>query len=176
MLKRLPKFADILPVFAVISVMYYAWTLVIFIYKLPGWLFYLNLGEIGGILAHEFMTNFLESLGLLLLLLIACILLPPRFFRDAFAVRGTAFSIVLIASMMVFLNRYAATPRIGSSLGIWMLVTLVLAAAVAVVSTRVRFVSKAMAWISDRLIVFLFLLVPLSIISILYLLVRSILV
>jgi hypothetical protein len=168
MYKRFPSFADILPVFAVISTMYYTWSLVIFLYNLTGWLFYLHLGEIWGILAYEFITNFVESLVFLFLLLIACAILPARFLKDDFSVRGTVFSVVTIGSMMLFLNRYVATPAIRSSLGIWMLATLVLAVAATAVSSRVRLVRLAAAWISDRVIVFLFLFIPFSIISLLY--------
>lgn len=155
--------------------MFYGWSLVIFTYKLPGWLYYLTLTEIGGILAHQLMVNLLESAVALVLLLLVCAILPARFLKDEFPVRGTAVSIIMIGAMMVFLVRAAAAPGIGGSMALVMLVALAAAVLAAVFSTRFRPVRAALLWLSDRLIVFLFILLPLSAVSMIYLLVRSLL-
>jgi len=148
--------------------MYYTWSLVIFLYNLPGWLFYLHLNEIGGILAYEFTTNFIESLVFILILIIASAALPARVLKDEFVVRGTTFSLLTIGSMMLYLNRFVAVPSIRTWLGVWMLATLVLAVAATALLTRIRIVRTAVAWIADRVLVFLFLLVPFSLISLVY--------
>jgi hypothetical protein len=170
-LKRIPAISNILPVFAVISSLFYGWSMVIFLWKLPGWLFFLNAGEIAGIFAYQLITNLAESLLVLSLLLVVGAILPPPVFKDVFPVRGSLVALILISSMMLFLNRYVAIGSgFGASQSLWMLGTLLLIVPLAMLSTRVRVFNTAISWISDRLIIFLFLLLPLSALAILYVL------
>ena len=176
MRNRFPPFGQILPVYAVIATMYYAWSFVIFAYKLPGWLYYLNLGEVGGILAHALTTNLIESLALLALLLAVCALLPPRFLRDEFVARGTVASLVIVGSMMIFLLRFAEAPQIESDLYPWLAATAALAIVLAAFSTRVGIIRKIVIGLSDRLVVLLYILFPLSILALAYVALRAVLV
>ena len=154
--------------------MFYGWTMVVFLWKLPGWLFFLNIGEIAGILAYQFTTNLLESFVILLLLLISSMIFPPRAFKDVFVVRGSVAALVLIGSMMLFLNRYVSVgPKFGEYLPVWMLGSLLLAIVLSVVSTHFRILKDSISWLSDRMIVFLFVLLPLTALSILYVLIQT---
>ena len=96
MRKRLPEFQSIIQVYAVIAVMFAGWTITAFLWKLSAWLLLLNLGEIFIIFSYAMVASFLESMIILLLLLIVCILLPARVLRDEFVVRGTILSVGLI--------------------------------------------------------------------------------
>lgn len=172
-LDRLPKVSEIIPVFAIIATMFYGWTMVVFLWKLPGWLFFLNIGEIAGVFAFQLVTNLIESLAVLLVLLIFSIIFPPRVLRDVFIVRAGMAALVLIGSMMLFLNRYvSAGAAFASVLFLWMIVTIILAVALAFLSSRIRFLSASISWISDRLTIFLIILMPLSALSIIYVLLR----
>lgn len=171
--RRFPPPAEILPVFAVIAVMFYGWSLVIFLYKVPGWLYYLTLSEIAGILAHQLMVNLLESLTALLLLLLVGFILPPAFFTDAFPLRGSVFAIIVIGTMMVFLVEYAAAPSIGKWLGLVLLGSLCAAIFIAILAGRFRPLGSMVLWLADRLIVFLFVLIPASVLAMVYLLLRA---
>ena len=104
MFQRLPKPQAIVQVYAVIAFMFSAWTIVAFAWKLSTWLLTLNIGEIFTIFSYAMLTNLLESLVVLLLLLVGSALLPPRFLRDDFIVRGTILSIGLIGALMVYLG------------------------------------------------------------------------
>lgn len=171
-LKRFPPISDILPVFAIIAAMFYGWTMVVFLWKLPGWLFFLKIGEIAGIFALQLITNLIESLAVLSLFLAVSVALPSRALKEVFVVRGGMSALVLIGSMMLFLNRYVAIgSEFGGNLSLWMLGTILLVIVLAMLSTRIRFLSALISWISDRLTVFLFVLMPLSALSILYILV-----
>jgi hypothetical protein len=172
-LDRLPKVSEIIPVFAIIATLFYGWTMVVFLWKLPGWLFFLNIGEIAGVFAFQLVTNLIESLVVLLALLIFSMVFPPRVLRDVFIVRAGMAALVLIGSMMLFLNRYvSAGAAFGSALILWMIVTIILAAMLMMLSTRVRFLGTSILWISDRLTIFLFILMPLSMLSLIYILLR----
>jgi hypothetical protein len=176
MLKRLPKPQAVLQVYAVIAVLFSAWTIVAFLWKLNDWLMILNLGEIFTIFSYSMMTNLLESLMLLLILLAICALLPPYLLRDDFIVRGTILSVGLIGSLMAYLGLYM---RFGMEraipLFIGPIVIIVLTAFLLGFSSKFRWLRSATAWLSDRLLIFLFILVPLYVIFSAYVIVRNIL-
>ena len=175
MFQRLPKPQAIVQVYAVIAFMLSAWTIVAFTWKLSTWLLTLNIGEIFTIFSYAMLTNLLESLVVLLLLLAGSALLPPRCLRDDFIVRGTILSIGLIGSLMMYLG-------LNRALGQENVVAL-LAGPVALLSLMIFFLGfsskfgwlrSTATWISDRLIVFLFILLPLFVILSIYVIARNI--
>ena len=175
MLKRLPEPQAILQVYAVIAFMLSAWTSVAFLWRLSTWLLTLNIGEIFTIFSYAMLTNLLESLIMLLILLVVSALLPPRFLRDDFIVRGTILSMGLLGSLMAYL-------ALNRAFGIGNVAAL-LAGPIAVLSlmffflgfsSKVYWLRSSATWISDHLIVFLFILVPLFIILSTYVILRNI--
>ena len=172
---RLPDSRSILQVYGVTAVMFAAWTILAFLWKLSAWLLLLNLGEIFTIFSYAMAANFLESLLLLALLLAACALLPARILRDHFVVRGTILAIGLIAALMAFVGA-EMWGEIRSSPGLLIapFFVLLLTAVVLRLSSRLRVVSSAAWWLSDRITVFLFLLLPLFVILSTYVILRNI--
>lgn len=166
MSKRLPPFSEIVPVFALVAFLFYGWSLVVFLWKVSGWIFFLNIGEITVILAYQLTTNLFESIIFVALLVFVAAALPGRFLKDDFSVRGGIVSVVLIGAMMLFLH-FAATVRAGPSSGWvwWAAASLALSVFLAWLSTRIRALDKAFSWMEDQLTVFLFLLLPLSLLS-----------
>jgi len=175
MLKRLPKPQAILQVYAVIAFMLSAWTIVAFSWRLSTWLLTLNIGEIFTIFSYAMLTNLLESLLVLLLLLISSIFLPPRALRDDFIVRGTILSMGLIGSLMVYLglNRaFGMENRVLLLAGPFLVLLLMIF--LLIFSSRFHWLRSAATWISDRLIVFLFILLPLFVVLSAYAVIRNI--
>jgi hypothetical protein len=178
MLQRFPKSQDILQVYAVIAVMLSGWTITAFLWKLSAWLLLLNLGEIFTIFSYSMVANLLESLIVLLLLLTASVLLPPRILRDDFAVRGGILSIGLIGALIAFVGLHM---QFGIESGIKLLIgpLAVLLLTVILLGSPpkfpvVRFFHSAVLWISDRMIVFLYILMPLFIVLLAYVIFRNI--
>ncbi len=173
---RLPESQAILQVYAVIAVMFSGWTIYLFLHKLPSWLLTLNAGEIFTVFSYAMVTNLIESLIVLLLLAAICAALPPRLLRDHFAVRGTILSMGIVGSLIVvllLLNKFG----IGSPGRFLMgfLAVVLLTAFLLVFSLKIRFIHSAVFWLSDRLTVFLFVLIPLFTILFIYVIVRNIL-
>src|SRR5215208_143735 len=178
MLNRLPKPQAILQVYAVIAVMFSAWTITAFLWKLSAWLLLLNLGEIFTIFSYAMVTNLLESLVVLFLLLAICAFLPPPILRDDFVVRGTIVSMGLIGSLMAFV---ALLMGFGIESGVTLLagpLTVILLTILLLgfpsESRFIRAVHSAILWISDRLVVFLLILLPLFLILSAYVIFRNI--
>jgi len=176
MLKRLPQSQAILQVYAVIAFMFSAWTMTAFLWKLSAWLLLLNIREIFTIFSYSMVTNLLESLFVLLLLLVASALLPPRFLRDDFVVRGTIVSMGLTGSLMAYLGLYM---QFGIESSVKLLagpaVVLFVMAFLLRFSSRFQWLRSATTWISDRLIVFLLVLLPLFVLLSAYVIFRNIL-
>jgi hypothetical protein len=162
LLKRLPKPQSILQVYAVIAVIFSAWTVTAFLWKLSAWLLLLNLGEIFTIFSYSMFVNLLESLLVLLLVLAVCALVPPSVLRDDFVVRGTILSLGVVGSMMALVRFHM---EFGMDAGLRLLLAplavLLLTAILLVLAPKFRFLHSAVGWISDRLTVFLYILLPL---------------
>lgn len=171
---RLPAFDAILPILSVIAFLVYGWTLVVFLWKVPSWMQFLTFGEILVVLAYSMTAAMLESLAVLCILLLVCLLLPARWLRDVFVTRGTIAAIFGLSSIMLYMYRFS---MVGYSFLVnlirWSLAGLVVTLLFTYFSTRVRIVVRAAAWISDRMIVFLFLFVPVSLVSLLVVIYRN---
>jgi len=175
-LRRLPSFTEILPVYAVAATPVFAWTITIWLWKLPSWLNYLTPGEVAGIFSYAMMTALIESLLILCLLLLLCLVLPLRSFRDQFVVRGTWLAVGLAVCVLgngVWrgMTRYTYAEI---SLILWSLVGLIFIVALTFVSVKVRFMAQAAIWLSDRLTVFLLVFIPLSLLSLLVVIARNV--
>jgi len=178
MLKRLPKPQAILQVYAVITVMLSGWTINAFLWKLSAWLLILNIKEILTIFSYSMAVNLLESLIVLLLILTACALLPSRILREDFVVRGTILAVGQIGSLMAFVRfQMQFGIQSGVKLLIGPLAVSLLATILLCLPPRfrfVRFLHSAILWISDRLIVFLYILGPLYVLLFTYVIFRNI--
>jgi hypothetical protein len=174
MKNRLPKIQEIIPVYAVISFMIYGWTFILFFWKLPSWLDFMNIPEIFGAFSYGLLTNTIESLIVISGILFICMILPPRFLRDSFIARGTIITIISLGSMMLYQYQYrAARQNFSTDMPIWLLVAVIVILLVIFLTERFNPLKTILMDISDRLIIFLYIFVPLSIIAILDVILRN---
>jgi hypothetical protein len=174
-LRRFPNISAILPVYAVVAVPIFGWTITSWLWKLPSWLNFLRPGEITAIFFYAILTAFVESILICSFILLLCFLLPSRMFRDQFVVRGTWFAIGLTSSILGYgvwrgMTRFTYAEV---SLIAWSIVSFIIVLLLTLISTKVRFMTGAADWISDRLIIFLYILIPLSILSTLVVVLRN---
>jgi hypothetical protein len=169
---RFPKQKEILPVYAIIVVIVYGWTIHRFNYYLSGWLYFLNLGEITSFFAYSMVVNLLESLLVLLALVILAFALPKKWFRDAFVARGVSLSILALGLMMMIANQFKTRDGYPAGLIHWSPILLVLiGVAVCFLGTQPR-ASRLLEFVADRAIIFLYISIPLSIVSLMVVLFR----
>jgi hypothetical protein len=172
--KRIPAWGQVAPVYAVIVLMVYTWTSLWFFWKLPSWLFFLNAGEIAIAFAYSLATNFVESLAVLCGPLLLSMALPKKWFYDQFVARGAALALSGLGYMMYIAFQFKTNADYPSlNLKAW---TLVLAAGIILfivyLAGRLSFLRKVIEFVADRAIIFLYITVPLSLISLAVLLVR----
>lgn len=164
---RLPQPAEIYQVLAVIAFMIYAWTITVFVYTFPSYINFLTSGEIMVLFAYSMTSAFFESLIILSILLVVCMILPAHAMRDVFLTRGTWAAIIGIGYLMTYMFIFSRQSfELIAQLPFWSLLGLLLTFGGTYFSPRSRGMVTAAASISDRLLVFLFLFSLLSIISI----------
>ena len=175
MRRRLPDPQSILQVYAVLAVMFTGWTITAFLWKLSAWLLLLNLGELIALFSYALAANFLESVVILSMLLGLCALLPARFLRDDFIVRGTILSIGLLVALMTFVG---SQMRFGIDSGLLLLIApltvLLLMSFFLHRSSKYPRLRSLAVWVSEHVVVFLFILIPLFAVASVYVIYRNI--
>jgi hypothetical protein len=173
MFKRLPPLQEIVPVYAVIASMLFAWSILQFFWYLPSWLYFMSTGDLVGVFSYVMFSSFVESLAFLFLLLSLGFILPPAWLGAEFVVRGTSVALSAIGLFMIYF-RYDISGKYGIPVVWFGVIVILTAAVVSFLAGKFRPIKRALAWLSDRLTVFLYILIPLSVLSLLAIVVRNI--
>jgi hypothetical protein len=174
LLEKIPRLQKLFPVYAIVMLMVYAWTLRWFIWKFSSWVFYLRMDEILVILMYSLSVNFIESLLVLALFIVISMLLPRAWFHDHFVARGTALGLLSLGYLMYLASLFQNKgdfPRsfiLRTSIPVFLAIVFIV-----YLSTRVGFVRKILEGIADRATIFLYMTVPVSIISIILVVLRN---
>jgi len=172
--KRLPGLDKIAPVYAVIVLLIYGWTIWWFFWNLPAWINFLRLGEILVVYAYALTTNFFESLAVLLGILCLCLILPKKLFLDLFVARGIALAVLGLGYMMYLSSLFVTKETYPSNLLRWSpAIALLLAAGAYFLGNR-PLLRKAIETFGDRALIFLYLSIPASMIALLVVIFRAI--
>ncbi|MEW5938620.1 MAG: hypothetical protein AB1750_03060 [Chloroflexota bacterium] len=162
---RLPPPGEIVPVYALVAFALYGWTLFHFVWKVPSWLYFLGVGEVLILLARAIFTNLLESVAFTALILGLCIFLPAKFLRNRFVLRGGALAVALLAWIAYFdIIASLIVPPVSILIG-WTALVLVTVPMLVYLAGRFSVVERFLLWLGDRLIVFLYLTIPLGLLS-----------
>ena len=174
---RIPGTQNILAVYAVIVTMIYSWTLITSFYKLPSWLFYLTVGQILSMYAYFFLANLLESLIVLAgVLLLDFTIFAPLKNRQEFQARSIVVVLIVLSSSMarllLFKSFEASETFIDGELT-WWLLTVVIGLFLAVVLPWNKMIRGFLEGLAERFSIFVYLYIPLSLISIVVVIVRN---
>lgn len=175
MLSRLPVIKDIVPVYAVISFMIQVWAIHLLLGQLSTWSNYLDIPQILSVFAYRIAESFVECLFVLGFLLLVSFILPARFFRDVFVVRGSAFVICMLSSIILFWKRFESDPGVlmANYSQSWTGGTILLTILFSHLSVKIEAISDFLDWVSERMTVFLYLLIPISLVSFITVLLRN---
>ncbi|MBE0670164.1 MAG: hypothetical protein IH588_06230 [Anaerolineales bacterium] len=172
MLKRFPKIGQILPVYAVGVTTVFSWAIITTVKEIfSNWSLYFGVADILSLFAYVMVGAFLESLLLIFFLLMIGFVLPRKIFLDKFVLRGT----VLIISFLVTIMYYYTQTPMGealentSKLGIFFILTLILMT----LGESIPIVDKFVNSMANRFVIFLYIYLPVSFISILTIIFRN---
>jgi len=175
-LEKIPQVKEIAPVYAVSVAILYTWALLHFFWRLPSWMLFSSMSDLTVIFFYMVTINFLESILLLFPPLVLSVVLPRKWFYDKFISRGISL-IISILLFFIFLNNriQADSPfplelvRLRSLPFILMVIL-----AFAFLMDQIGFLRKILMELADRLVVFLYISIPVSIVALLVVLIRNI--
>jgi hypothetical protein len=173
--KRLSKLEQIAPVYAVVVMLLYGWAIGWALWKTPDWITYLSAMDILGIFAYTFAVVFLESLAALSILIALCAVLPQGWFGELFIVRASTLVILLLGYLMYFSYSFETIRARGypQTLANWTPAVILLIILLVYWAGRVRIIRNVVEEFSSRAVIFLYISIPASFVSIVYVLIRN---
>jgi hypothetical protein len=163
-------------VFAACVFLIFSWSILWFFQRVPGWLPYLNVWDIAGILAYTQAFALLESLATLLVILLVAILLPARWCASAFTAYGGTLVLALgfWAALLQLIFDVVIADWTGLEFIGWFGLALVSIVVACVLVRRSRRIARAIEGLLERLTIFLYIYVPLGLIGALVVLFRNV--
>lgn len=160
--------------YGIIVLIVYGWTIISFFWKLPSWQMFITLGEILVILAYTLVVNLLESLAVLCLPVFLSIVLPKKWYYDSFITRSSILTILGLGYMMYFAQRVSSVNPYPVSLvrtTPWVFCVLLLAT---FTLDRIAPLRRFVEGFADRSVIFLYLSIPFSLLSLLIFVIHSV--
>ena len=173
---RLPDRQSIIGVYAAAVFLVYGWTMFTSFWKFPSWLYYLKLGEILSIYAYSFVINFGESVVLISLMILVGIILPRRWWNAQFKSEGVLWIFILMGTIMIRLYTNRAPDDWEEFLygqRIWWTYALLLGLVLSFLFSRIVVLRKGLELLADRLVVFLYIYLPLTVVSLVVVVARN---
>lgn len=175
--KRLPGKQVLINVYSVIVFMVYTWTILASFWKLPSWLFHLNLGQIASIYAYSLVFDFLDSIISMVFCLLVCI---PLFAfwgtEEGFQSRSVITFLILLGSSMLRLTLYRDPQYredfVNGQL-LWWGISFFLAMVISLVVPKINWLKRSLETLADKTVVFLFIYLPLTVISFIVVIARN---
>lgn len=162
-------------VLAVAVFVCFSWTIIGFFNKLSSFILYFTPLEIANIFAFMMAFALLESLAAAGLLILLSAVLPSSWLKDGFAFKG--FVILLVATITAVLFQKALRdyfPSMQTLLTYSLIPLLVMAFLVWFIHSRPR-LQKILLIVQDRILIMLFIYVPIGVIGLLVVMARDLL-
>jgi hypothetical protein len=175
---RLPSRQQVFPVFSVTVFVVFSWTLYQEFFQVPSWLKYMTMGEILVITAYALAFALIESLVITVLLLILSLVFPVKVFRDKFIPQGSILVLVagFVAVMLqenmsevyhLKIRQLTTYPIIG------ILAVVVMIFVLSWIFDRLSILTRLIQSIAERMTVFSYIYVPLSVVSLVIVTLRN---
>ena len=165
---RIPDKQGVVAVFATAAFIVYGWTIYSSFWKIPSWLFYLRSSEIFSVYAYSFLVNLTEAALLTVGVIFLGILLSGNLWKDGFISAGVVTLIILVGSELVHMRLYEdpnlRVEFIHSQLP-WWTGTFLIVFVLSSVCVRVTWLKGLFENLADRFVVFLYIYMPLTILS-----------
>ena len=165
---KIPSRKSVGAVFSVAAFLVYSWTMYVSFRSLPSWLLFLNFAEICSIYAYGFLVDFMESIMLLLFATVVSLALPRGWWMEKFVPKSVVLVVVMVVSAQIHIHVYRSPDvqkMLLDSQLVWWLVSLLIAIMLFWwVDVSVEF-SQILIDIADRVGVFVYIYLPLTIAS-----------
>ena len=176
---RLPSKQEVGPVFSTIVFIVFTWTLYRMFYQVPSWLYYMSVWSVLVIAAYVLAFALFESIVILGLMLFFSLVFPARHFKDKFVPQGFTIAVVMGGGAYLLQRKINVIYKLnGWELIIYpiivLIVALILILTFSFVFDHFRTIKRLVNAVAERLTVFSYIYVPLSLVSLVVVLVRNI--
>lgn len=172
--KRFPPLTQVASVYSLIVLVIYTWTILWFFWRLPGWLYFLTISEVLMVFAYSMMTNLFESLLILCLPLGLSLVLPRKWFSNVFTTRSIVVVFTALAYAVYILTQFGSRDDYPNEVVRLIPAVLLFSVVFAFFIGKAGILVKAIDFFAEKTIVFLYITIPVSLVSSLIVLVRSI--
>jgi hypothetical protein len=172
---RLPNRSEMLAVLGVAVFVCYSWTLLGFLNKFSSFILYFTLGEIADIFAFMMAFALLESVAVTGVLALLSILLPSGWLRDGFAFKGFVILVIATATSILFQKTLGDDFPSTFVLILFSLLPLALSVALITLVRSMPKVRRLITNIQDRILIMLFVYIPIGLLSLVVVLYRNLL-
>lgn len=171
---RFPSLKQLAPVYSIIVVVVYGFSITRFFWRVPSLINYSTIGQVGVIFSYMLVVNLIESIILLSAPILLSLFLPSKWFYEQFVIKG-----ILLVSMGLGYAWYIAShintvepfPYI---LFRWSPVVFVGILLLMFLLAQINFLRRFLEWLAEQFEVFLLLSMPLSLIALVVVLFRNI--
>lgn len=170
LLKRLPTFEQIKQVYAVIVAILYSWS--VFTTIDNSWVLFFNIIDILNLFAYIFAAAFLESLIIIGVLLLISLFFSKTLLDNRFVIYGTVLTITFLGSI-IYLYSQTWTIGILDYIDQWIIFFCVITFITLFLTKKLKFVQRIIMTFADMCITFLYIFLPISAISIVYVFIRN---
>jgi hypothetical protein len=162
----------ILPVYSLICFIVYFWSLLHFLWRFPSWARYSTLGEVLVMFAYMTTTNFFESLVIVFIVILLCLIFT-RHFADRFVTTGTLITLAGLL-FLVYRSYYFPLKIINGLTSIqWLIVGMAGLAILLCPWHRWPSLDRNIKLFADYFLIFLYITIPVSILSVCVVLFRN---
>lgn len=177
-IEKLPDRKSIIGVYAVIVFLGYSWSLVVSFYKIPSWMLYLDLLQIASIYAYLFVFGLIESIfSLLIVVLLGFAFTLNKKNDTIFQSRAILIYFVLFitsAARLIAFQDYEQMAGFTDGEFAWWLGAFLIGVPLVVFGPKSYWLNKLIHGFADRASIFLFVYPPLSLISVLIVILRNV--
>lgn len=176
--RKLPTEQETRLVFAACAFLVYSWTIIVYLWEVPGWQKYLSAGDIAAILAYALASALIESVLLFSAFILLRVLLPIQVFKDRFAGKAAALLFMnalwaILLHLMILSDQILTwTPRRYVVSAIVYLLSIVFSWAFVHISD---FFARHIEELVNRMTVLLYVYVPFGVFGMVVVVVRNIL-
>jgi hypothetical protein len=177
--QKLPSRQEVLPVFSVIVFIVFTWSLYRMFFQVPSLLFYMRVWDVLIISAYVLAFALFESMVVLGLLVIFSLVIPTKYFKEKFVAQSSTVVLMITLGAVALQRKMNIMYRLDG----WELILypfVILAAIIFVIFAasyiydRFKILPRIINTVAERMIVFVLLYVPLSILGLLVVFVRNI--
>jgi hypothetical protein len=176
---RMPDRGAVLSIYSVLVCLLYSWTLFASFFAFPSWIFYLDLTQLASLYSYSFVLSFIESIFALIIVLFLEFLWVniAGVHHEDFRSRTVMYILVLLTSSVIRLYNsrgYESITKFLDGEGMWWVGTFLAAIGMALAAPRIAWLRSVLEGFADRAIIFLYIYLPLSLISLVIVVMRNI--